>query len=456
MSLLMKALEKAAKDREETDEESTAATKAASATAAPMSEITLEPLQDPAGAPQRQPAVPREPGQAPRNAPRAPADADAASSGARDAAQAAVLLRAAKRETGSSFAAYMREHPLIVFGGLASLFLLAYGTYVYLQMTNPGMFIKQTVPPPSAQIAPPPVAPPGAATGSAARQPLSTTLVLPSGSTNANLVPPTLQVPPVSAASPGASFGTRGLPDTSAPAAVAATAAAAMAGPTANAAQSIVAAPAAAPPPAAPREAIRVTRGGAAPTLNPVLAQAYQALDSGNIDSSQRLYSQVLQGEPNNIDALLGSAAIAAQKGDSDGATKHYMTVLQVDPRNTLAQAGLIGMLGRADPLAAETRVKQLIGREPSAYLYFTLGNVYVDQNRWPDAQQAYFQAHHMQPDNPDYAYNLAVGLEHLGQPKLALSFYRRATQLAAAKGRANFSTGAALERISQLEKFVE
>ena len=32
-----------------------------------------------------------------------------------------------------------------------------------------------------------------------------------------------------------------------------------------------------------------------------------------------------------------------------------------------------------------------------------------------------------MQPDNADYAYNLAVGLEHLGQPKLALTYYRKA-----------------------------
>jgi tetratricopeptide (TPR) repeat protein len=187
-----------------------------------------------------------------------------------------------------------------------------------------------------------------------------------------------------------------------------------------------------------------------------VLSGAYQALESGNLDSSERLYNQVLKGEPGNVDALLGGAAVAAQKGDSDTAARNYMKVLQVDPGNTLAQAGLIGMVGRADPLAAETRVKQLIARDPSAYLYFTLGNVYVDQNRWPDAQQAYFQAHHLQPDNPDYAYNLAVGLEHVGQPKLALEFYRRATQLAGAKGRANFSTGAALERISKLERVVE
>ena len=50
---------------------------------------------------------------------------------------------------------------------------------------------------------------------------------------------------------------------------------------------------------------------------------------------------------------------------------------------------------------------------------------------RWPDAQQAYFQAHQLQPDNPDYAFNLAVALEHIGQPKAALDFYRRAVQAA-------------------------
>ena len=37
---------------------------------------------------------------------------------------------------------------------------------------------------------------------------------------------------------------------------------------------------------------------------------------------------------------------------------------------------------------------------------------------QWAPAQQAYFQAHNSQPDNPDYAYNLAVGLEHLSQPQ--------------------------------------
>jgi tetratricopeptide (TPR) repeat protein len=182
------------------------------------------------------------------------------------------------------------------------------------------------------------------------------------------------------------------------------------------------------------------------------LTEAYQALAAGDLETAQLRYSQLQKSDATNPDVWLGLAAIAARQGDNDTAAQHYLKTLELDPRNAAAQAGLIGMLGRADLSAAETRLKQLIEREPSPFLYFTLGNIYADQQRWPDAQQAYFQAHHLQPDNPDYAYNLAVGLERVGQPNLAIDFYRRAVDVAAAKGRANFNLAAAQERIRKLE----
>ena len=117
----------------------------------------------------------------------------------------------------------------------------------------------------------------------------------------------------------------------------------------------------------------------------------------------------------------------------------------------------MIALLGRADPLAAESRLKQLIAREPSAYLYFTLGNLYADQSQWAAAQQAYFQAHHLEPDNPDYAYNLAVGLEHVSQPKLALGLLPpRGRSSPAPTGRASFDVAQAQERIGKLAAQVE
>ena len=116
----------------------------------------------------------------------------------------------------------------------------------------------------------------------------------------------------------------------------------------------------------------------------------------------------------------------------------------------------MIGLMGRADPAASESRLKQLIAREPSAFLHFSLGNLYADQSQWTQAQQSYFQAHHLEPDNPDYAYNLAVGLDHLRQNKLALNYYRRAEQLATGQGRSNFNLAHARERIRALTTQLE
>jgi tetratricopeptide (TPR) repeat protein len=130
---------------------------------------------------------------------------------------------------------------------------------------------------------------------------------------------------------------------------------------------------------------------------------------------------------------------------------RHFMAILDVEPRHALAQSGLVALMSRADPQAAETRLKQLLAREPSAPLYFNLGNLYAEQNQWPQAQQAYFQAHGLDPRNPDYAYNLAIGLEHLGQQKIALEYYRKALQLAGERGSGNFDPARIQARIAQL-----
>jgi Flp pilus assembly protein TadD len=422
MSLLMKALEKAAKDRSDTNGDPAAPAQAGTG-ANVNSELTLEPIAAQAAEPAA--STPSTPTPPPREKSAAAPAATVAAP--QESAQTAALIRAAgKRESSGSVFGYLRDRPLMIFGALAVLFLIGFGGYVYVQM-NPGMFITRTTrPATSAPITQAPVPPPSPQGVVGSGAPAAAQQLVPLSS----LTPPTEKV-----AAEEKSAKT---------AATAAATAAAIA-------------PAPVPiAPAAPRDTIKITTVNAMPTVNPVLSEAYGALSAGNLESSQRLYNQLLKNDPRNVEALLGLAAIATQQGDRDAATRHYIRVIEADPRNAFAQAGLIGMLGRADPQSAETRVKQLLARDPGiAYLHFTLGNTYIDQNRWPDAQQAFFQAHHLQPDNADYAYNLAVALEHIGQTKSALDFYRQAVQLAAAKGHANFSTAAAQERVSKLEKIV-
>jgi tetratricopeptide (TPR) repeat protein len=94
-----------------------------------------------------------------------------------------------------------------------------------------------------------------------------------------------------------------------------------------------------------------------------------------------------------------------------------------------------------------------LLRQEPdAAYLHFALGTVYVGQGRWAEAQQAFFDAYRRDPANADHAFNLAVCLDHLGQPRAALEYYRRALDLA--RGRAaGFSAAQAEQRIETLTK---
>jgi tetratricopeptide (TPR) repeat protein len=207
--------------------------------------------------------------------------------------------------------------------------------------------------------------------------------------------------------------------------------------------------------PAPKREAPDGVAAAASSQIVPVdatLTSAYQALEKGQLNDAERMYRQVLASSPASVDGMLGLAATLAQQNRGDAATQIYLRVLEQEPRNAHAQAGLLALGGRADPVAAESRLKQLIARDPSAYLYFTLGNLYAEQGQWAAAQTAYFQAHNLAPDNPDYAFNLAVGLEHLSQPKIALDYYRRALTLAQARGNAQFDAARVQTRIRSLE----
>jgi Tfp pilus assembly protein PilF len=201
----------------------------------------------------------------------------------------------------------------------------------------------------------------------------------------------------------------------------------------------------------AARERIAVSPAERESRVHPHVAEGYALLQAGNAGGARTMYSRAIEAEPLNMDALLGLAYVAARENRSDEAQRMYLRILEVNPRHAVAQAALIGLMGRADPAASETRLKQLLSREPSAFLHFVLGNLYSDQALWSQAQQSYFQAHHLEPDNPDYAYNLAVGLDHLGQTKLALQFYRRAEQLATVRGQANFDPSHARRRIGTL-----
>jgi len=190
----------------------------------------------------------------------------------------------------------------------------------------------------------------------------------------------------------------------------------------------------------------------AAPQVHPKVESGYAAYLAGDLATARADYQEALREEPANRDALLGLAAIDVRTGRYEPAEAIYLRLLQSDPRDSHAHAALIELrAGRMDPLAAESRVKSLLANDPAAdVLYFTLGNQLALQGRWAEARQHYSKAFAADPDNADFAYNLAVSLDHLRQSKLALEYYARALALAEKRG-ASFELATARSRVQQL-----
>ncbi|TMH79511.1 MAG: tetratricopeptide repeat protein [Betaproteobacteria bacterium] len=192
-----------------------------------------------------------------------------------------------------------------------------------------------------------------------------------------------------------------------------------------------------------------------APTLavDPLVEQAYQAFQRNDLAAARDAYQRALAREPANRDALLGLAAIDVRSGQLNSAEALYLRLLEIDPRDSHAVASLISLRGQLDPVASESRLKSFIASQPeAALLHFSLGNQYAQQSRWSEAQAAYFKAHSVDPENADYAFNLAVSLDRLHQGKLALEFYQRALALTDRRA-ASFDPARARLRVQELSK---
>ena len=94
------------------------------------------------------------------------------------------------------------------------------------------------------------------------------------------------------------------------------------------------------------------------------------------------------------------------------------------------------------------------IGLAVATVLLVVLAPAYAQQGRWAEAQQSYFKAFSADAENPDYAYNLAVSLDQLRQPRQALDYYRRAITLAQTRT-ANFDQVLARNRVQALTQAV-
>jgi len=169
-----------------------------------------------------------------------------------------------------------------------------------------------------------------------------------------------------------------------------------------------------------------------------LIRKAYDAFHQQDYRQSETLYKKVLTREPKNRDALLGLAAIGIKEKRYEYTRQKYNIENHIDPKLN------------------ESQLKFLLKQQPeSAHLYFALGSQYAGQKKWAEAQTAFFSAWSAKDTNADYAYNLAVSLDHLNKQKTALKFYKLSLKLKQASN-GNFSTADTEKRIHTLQANVE
>ncbi len=180
--------------------------------------------------------------------------------------------------------------------------------------------------------------------------------------------------------------------------------------------------------------------------------QARERWRRGRMGEAEAAFRRALAAVPDGTEALLGLAALALERRRPERARRLYRQVLRHHPDHPLALAGLAMVAGRDRPrlrAALEGLIRRHRDRAP---LHYALANLYVREGDWRQAQRSYFEALRLDPDQPDYAYDLAVSLDHLGKYRLAARFYRKALQLARLR-RPRFDPAAARRRLAQLEE---
>ncbi|MFK7730158.1 MAG: tetratricopeptide repeat protein, partial [Pseudomonadales bacterium] len=185
------------------------------------------------------------------------------------------------------------------------------------------------------------------------------------------------------------------------------------------------------------------------------LRRAYTALNQGNLDQAESLYFKLSTTEVNKVPALSGLASVAIAKNQTDNARNHLQHILSIDRHNAWAVASLAALPEKESGIAASngsslSQLKSLQSADPSNHqIAYLLGNKFAAAGIWTEAQSAYFDAFALDSQNANYAFNLAIALDHLGKAKEASNFYLQALQLAETQG-ADFDIASLRKRLQR------
>lgn len=155
----------------------------------------------------------------------------------------------------------------------------------------------------------------------------------------------------------------------------------------------------------------------------------YQAYQKKDFQQAKIHYLTALHKNPKSLPALFGLGATSAKKGEINVALNFYRQALNISPYNKEAETAIAILEASLDqPGKTDKHLRFMINQSPNnAKLRAVLGHQYAKQKDWVQAQKQYFKAYQLESENPDYAFNLAISLDRLGQYALAKRYYQQA-----------------------------
>ncbi|SOE00036.1 tetratricopeptide repeat protein [Caenispirillum bisanense] len=161
------------------------------------------------------------------------------------------------------------------------------------------------------------------------------------------------------------------------------------------------------------------------------LAEAYTDLVRGNYGAALQTYTAIAERDPREVAALAGRAAALHKLRRVDEAQAAYERVLALQPDNREALANMITLIGDSAPRDAVRRLEALQAQAPDfSPVPAQLGMLYARLGDVDRAAAALRRAIGLSPDNALYHYNLAVVTDRAGRRADALRAYQQVLQL--------------------------
>lgn len=161
------------------------------------------------------------------------------------------------------------------------------------------------------------------------------------------------------------------------------------------------------------------------------LAGGFDALVRGNYAAALNAYDAVLAQDPGSVSALSGRAAALHKLGMTMEARAAYQQVLAREPDNREALTNMIALIGDADPAGALSELERLQTVAPDfSPIPAQMGMLLARQGRTGEALGALRRAVALSPENALYHYNMAVVSDRAGRTADAARSYERVLRL--------------------------